>query len=779
MSARSLYADLGIDLPDRDGANVQVRCFTASDTHRREDRRPSCSVNVETGAYNCFGCEAKGGPFDAALALGKSSAEAMELLRRHGLAGENCDQPAPRSTSKPAARLSEAEVERYRRALTTENGALGRLAELRGWTAEAIEALGLGLDRDRVVFPIREADGSLVNLLRFAPDPERCNGAPKLLAESGCPRDLFPAPQTIHGGLLWIVEGEPDAVAGRSLGLPAVAIPGVRGWRSEWAVRFAGRRVVVCLDCDRQGREAAQRIARDLVDHTTEVRVLDLDPERDDGYDLGDVALEAAGNGKGRADVRDRLERTAAAIKPLEAPEPEDGAELLEALAAFVRRFVVVTRAQAVVVALWIVHTHAIAAAEATPYLAITSAEKRSGKTRLLEVLGLVVARALVTSNISDAALFRSIAAEQPTLLFDEIDAIFGPKARDREDLRGMVNAGHRRGAEVRRVGGANRDKLERFAVFCPKALAGIGRLPETVADRALPIRLERRGPGEHVERFRRREVEPDAAVLRERIERFVGESLDTLESARPDLPPDLDDRAQDGAEPLLAIADLAAGEWPLRARAAMLELLAGREADDGSHRVRLLADLRAVFDRTGADRLATVDLLERLSAIDDAPWAEWSGKGLTSRGLSKLLGEYSIRPRSVRLEDGSTPKGYRREQFEDAWRRYLPANPASIPHNATPRSGTGIEADFDPPQDHLVAAAEEAENPHGDWDVADVADRGAGHGNNGLSTEAPLFERARRPYERGGDGTCCDCGATATGDYARCLPCDMAGSRP
>jgi len=424
------------------------------------------------------------------------------------------------------------------------------------------------------------------------------------------------------------------------------------------------------------------------------------------------------------AALQGRLERIAG-----EPPEPEDGAVLLDDIAAFVRRFVVISNAHAAVVALWIVHAHALEAAEATPYLAITSAEKRSGKTRLLEVLTLLVARPLATSNISDAALFRSIANDRPTLLFDEIDAIFGPKARDREDLRGMINAGHRRGAEVRRVGGANRDKLERFPVFCPKALAGIGTLPETVADRSLPVRLERRAPSEAVERFRRRDIEPLAAALRERVERFAAESIEALEAARPELPGDLDDRAQDGAEPLLAIADLAGGEWAQRARHAIVELRGGATAEDDSIGVRLLADVRGAFETLAADRVSTADLLAHLHGLDEAPWPEWYGKPLTSRALSKLLTPYGLSSRTVRLDDGSTPKGYKREQFDDAWKRYLPATGASIRHNATTRIGSGIATRTDPPQDRVVADSEEAENPHGERDVADVADRGAGDG--------------------------------------------------
>jgi hypothetical protein len=128
---------------------------------------------------------------------------------------------------------------------------------------------------------------------------------------------------------------------------------------------------------------------------------------------------------------------------------------LLESVVAFVRRYVVLSATQADATALWIAHTHAIPAAETTPYLQVTSAEKRSGKTRLLEVLELLVPRALLTVNISRAALFRVIEQEAPTLLLDEYDALFGFAANRRdEDLRALLNAGHRRGATVVRVEG-------------------------------------------------------------------------------------------------------------------------------------------------------------------------------------------------------------------------------------------------------------------------------------------------------------------------------------
>lgn len=142
---------------------------------------------------------------------------------------------------------------------------------------------------------------------------------------------------------------------------------------------------------------------------------------------------------------------------------------------------------------------------------------------------------------------------------------------------------------------------------------------------------------------------------------------------------------------------------------------------------MRLLGDVRSTFDRGGCDRLGTTALLAGLAEDDESPWADWQGKGrLTAHGLAGLLRRYEIRSRSVRLADGSTPKGYRREQFEDAWNRYLPENRGSSRHNATTGMATGIAANLDPPQDCVVADRESGANPHGYGVVADVADRKA-----------------------------------------------------
>jgi Protein of unknown function (DUF3631) len=345
-------------------------------------------------------------------------------------------------------------------------------------------------------------------------------------------------------------------------------------------------------------------------------------------------------------------------------------ATLLEDVRTFIRRFVVLDDAQADAVTLWAAHTHIFDAFGITPYLAITSAEKRSGKTRLLEVLELVVREPLQTANISDAALFRVVAERSPALLMDEVDAVF--KSREREELRGLLNAGYRRGAVAHRMGGANNRTLETFPVFCPKAFAGIGDcLPDTITDRSIPIRLKRRTRSEHVERFRLRDVEPEGHALRDRLADWLEPQHDYLAASRPELPDELDDRAQDVWEPLLAIAHVAGGDRPDRARSAALALSTGDEREDDSIIATLLRDIHAFFVDNGHDRVRTADLLTHLHTIEESPWGEWYGKTLSAHGLSRLLKPYRIKTMPVRVE-GETVRGYKREQFADAFARAL-----------------------------------------------------------------------------------------------------------
>jgi Protein of unknown function (DUF3631) len=369
--------------------------------------------------------------------------------------------------------------------------------------------------------------------------------------------------------------------------------------------------------------------------------------------------------------------------------KPRQLAELLDAVAGILRRYVVFQYSeQADACALWAIHTWSMNAFDYTPYLSVFAAEKRSGKSRLLEVLSLFVRNARLTSGSSSAALIRSVNENNPpTILLDEVDAVYSRKSdAEAESTRQFLNAGFRRGAKfLRCVGQGAAMDVKEFPAFCPKALSGIGRcLPDTVVDRSLPIELVRQSRGERAERFREREAQVEVSPIRAELKAWVQQVglIDTLRNARPALPEELTDRQQDYCEPLLAIADLAGGGWPAKARAALIRLCSQEE--DASLGVMLLAAIRSVFDLAEVDKLSTTEMLEALVATEDGPWALMFEDHLkhgrlqsAAAKLSRLLKNYKtpdgqkIKPHSIRI-DGEIVKGFYRSDFEEAWERYL-----------------------------------------------------------------------------------------------------------
>lgn len=357
-------------------------------------------------------------------------------------------------------------------------------------------------------------------------------------------------------------------------------------------------------------------------------------------------------------------------VRELYAEEHPDGAQVLDAIEAFVRRFCVLPGEHCyIAVTLWAAHTHFIPRLETTPRLACLSPEPGSGKTRVLEVLDVLSANPLMALDISMAAFFRIVEDRQPSILLDEVDAIFIGKKQSEgaEDMRRVINNGYRVGAVVQRVGGRNRDEVQDFHVFTPVAMAGLGNLPDTLMSRSVIIRMKRRASGERVQQFRDRLHRPEGRDLQSLIAAWAA-NVEHLEY--PLLPDGVEDRDADVWEPLLMVADLAGGDWPRRAREACLTFIAEKPESSVSLGVRLLADLRALWPEDAAT-MATSDILTALGELDEAPWADLYGEGLKPRKLAQLLGDYGIKSRDVRTGFGIR-KGYRREDLWDSWLRYV-----------------------------------------------------------------------------------------------------------
>ena len=329
---RGFYESLGLALPERGGHEAAVRCFASPDSHQHGDRSPSASISLVNGAWCCHGCGARGGAYDAALAFGHTPRGAIELMITHGLIERRSvrDSPSPARTPSRAAdpnpqrrlaperrhlEATDADIARWQSSLLRRPSLILRLAQEREWRYGVIRELEVGLDTSgRLTIPIRTATSDLQGVLRY--QPWRTHG-PKMLAVRGTRLGLIPHPSRESAAHVALVEGPADMIAARSNGVAAIAVSGTYAWRAEWASLFAGRRVTVVMDCDRPGREAASRIASDL-SSSSDVRVLDLDPARDDGYDLTDALLNRTHSSLGLPALA-RLEREHAAARRPEA----------------------------------------------------------------------------------------------------------------------------------------------------------------------------------------------------------------------------------------------------------------------------------------------------------------------------------------------------------------------------------------------------------------------------------------------------------------------------
>lgn len=362
---------------------------------------------------------------------------------------------------------------------------------------------------------------------------------------------------------------------------------------------------------------------------------------------------------------------------PFEIVEPWHEAisprELLDDVAATIKRFIVCQPETITAATLWIAMTWFIDVIHVAPLAVITAPEKRCGKSQLLFLLNRLVNRPLAASNVTPAALFRSIDLWQPTLLIDEADTFL----RENEELRGLINCGHtREGAFlVRTVGEDHTPK--RFKLWGAKAIAGIGQLHGTLMDRAIVLQLRRKKMEEHAERLRH--ADPlHFKVLAAKLARFSEDYSAIILDANPDLPDALHDRAQDNWESLFAIADCGGETWRQLARIAAMKI-SGDIDQSKSMSIELLSDIREIIESRQADRITTADLITALCRDNEKPWATCNrGFSITPRQIASRLREFGIISHTIRMGN-VTAKGYQFLQFADVFERYLAEGDVSV----------------------------------------------------------------------------------------------------
>jgi putative DNA primase/helicase len=350
---------------------------------------------------------------------------------------------------------------------------------------------------------------------------------------------------------------------------------------------------------------------------------------------------------------------------PVPWPDPVDGVVLFNELTAALGRYLALPEGALETKALWVLFTHTFEVAEVSPRLALLSPLPECGKTTALSILSRLVRRAMLTSNVTAAVVFRAIDRDRPTLLMDEADTYFEKRG---DEFRGILNSGHTRDAAVvwRTVGDQFNPKP--FSTWAPLAVAKIGKLPDTIASRSIIIEMRRKRADESVTRYRPDRDRSSLDELARKCARWEKDNLQKLAGADPIIPKQLNNRVADNWRPLFAIADALGGDSPIRARRSALAL-AGDEIEVTSAE-QLLANIRSignVYIQRGIDRISSKDLCAELGKIE-------GGHIVIPDWLAAMLRPFGIRPHSIRIGQ-STPKGYMWKDFEDAFARYLPEN--------------------------------------------------------------------------------------------------------
>ena len=370
-------------------------------------------------------------------------------------------------------------------------------------------------------------------------------------------------------------------------------------------------------------------------------------------------------------------------------PKPVNGAEVLRDVSGAIASYAALPEGAADTLALWAAHAHCYEAFEVTPRLNIKSPEKGCGKTTVRDIVAQFVPRPLSSENLTVAVLFRVIEDRKPTILADEYDTWL----RDNEELRGMFNAGHRRGGQALRCEGEG-NEVRAFRVFAPAVLCGIGALPGTLHDRSIVIRLTRAKAGEILKRFDSRRVEPEKELCR-KLARWTLDNFKKLENSDPHLPGGAFNRLADNWRPLFAIAAVAGGDWPKRAANAFAKLTSVEDSDAQGTGTLLLKDIQQVLAESNEPRIYSKSLVESLCAMSDRPWPEANrGKAISENWLARRLRSFAISPKTLRI-GGDRAKGYETADFKEAFERYLPAEELSNRDTVTNPINKGVSPTF------------------------------------------------------------------------------------
>ncbi len=515
-----------------------------------------------------------------------------------------------------------------------------------------------------------------------------------------------------------IVEGEKTAEAAKKYfgdNFWVTTWPGGCGQVKKVTIKgIKNRQVFLFPDNDKPGHKAMAILAERLTENGNEIHMISLPGTEqnpfEQSWDLADefpagwttdkfrqlildTPLYIPAKPEEKPDISETDLKAAEAeqsswFKPIiPFPEPVDGRELIQEIRNTINDYVFLPPHTDIALAYWVLFTYGIQYFEFSPRLAILSPEKRCGKSTLLDVLTALCYRPLNLSHTTSASMFRLIEQERPTLLLDEADTFL----KGNDDLRGIVNSGHRCNGAVSRVVG-DKQEVKRFSTFSACAIASIGTLPDTIMDRSIIISMKRATSKDRRKRLRLRLFELEVQVLCRKCLRFMQDNAQQAASIFPDFVEGLSDRAFNNWEHLFAIADTIGAQEGADLRKAALKLSsAGSTFDTESVTTLLLRDIRSIFAIDNAQFISSLLLCKEL-AEKDGPWGEiCRGCPITPNKLSTLLRDFGIKSFQKNVK-GTNQKGYCRSDFSDAFSRYLGEDPVRTESNhLTPTKGGGL----------------------------------------------------------------------------------------
>jgi putative DNA primase/helicase len=313
---------------------------------------------------------------------------------------------------------------------------------------------------------------------------------------------------------------------------------------------------------------------------------------------------------------------SAVAVEDIEPwAEPVDGAVLLDEMSTAIMSHIAMKDSEADTVALWCVYSHAYELFPVAPRLGIRAATAECGKTETLRRIKRFINRPLECDGLTTAVFFRVIDSSKPTFLLDELDNML---PEDKSAMLGAMNSGYsRKGRQLRCVGDNN--EVRAFRTFAPFVYAMVGKPTGTFDSRTIAIELRRATP----EKARTLlSLEDDGAEdkrlsnIGRKAARWAGENRDELANVRPDMGA-LVNRPAMNWRPLYAVAELAGGNWPARARKAAEA--ASRVHGEQDIKAELIVDIRAIMDaNSGVEEWPSAALAESLAKLEGRPWAEF-----------------------------------------------------------------------------------------------------------------------------------------------------------